>query len=125
EASTFAAASSKTHPIVSSIECKPQWRRALAKASSTCATTRGTRESSAMRVPRDRVPPRRQLSSARYANNSNYKNDTMHDQVFVSSSVLHETRRIIHESEIMKEDDSNWTGTDRIGRQELEIVMCN
>ncbi|TVU40767.1 hypothetical protein EJB05_14243 [Eragrostis curvula] len=45
----------------------------------------------------------------------------MHDQVFVSSSVLHETRRIIHESEIMKEDDSNWTGTDRIGRQELEI----
>jgi protein mago nashi len=62
----------------------------------------------------------------RYANNSNYKNDTMiRKEVFVSPSVLREARRIIQESDIMKEDDSNWPEPDRIGRQELEIVMGN
>ncbi|KAF2292014.1 hypothetical protein GH714_000138 [Hevea brasiliensis] len=43
----------------------------------------------------------------RYANNSNYKNDTM------------------IRKEIMKEDDANWPEPDRVGRQELEIVMGN
>ncbi|KAL0321702.1 UNVERIFIED_CONTAM: protein mago nashi2 [Sesamum calycinum] len=43
----------------------------------------------------------------RYANNSNYKNDTM------------------IRKEIMKEDDNNWPEPDRVGRQELEIVMGN
>ncbi|XBI38842.1 hypothetical protein VPH35_123755 [Triticum aestivum] len=62
----------------------------------------------------------------RYANNSNYKNDTMiRKEVFVSPSVLREARRIIQDSEIMKEDDSNWPEPDRVGRQELEIVMGN
>ncbi|KAG8093390.1 hypothetical protein GUJ93_ZPchr0012g21902 [Zizania palustris] len=62
----------------------------------------------------------------RYANNSNYKNDTMiRKEVFVSPSVLREARRIIQESEIMKEDDNNWPEPDRVGRQELEIVMGN
>ncbi|BAT03471.1 Os08g0107900 [Oryza sativa Japonica Group] len=70
----------------------------------------------------------------RYANNSNYKKDTMiRKEVFVSPSVLREATRIIHESEmglvyilqIMKEDDSNWPEPDRVGRQELEIVMGN
>nr|BAD09395.1 putative mago nashi [Oryza sativa Japonica Group] len=46
-------------------------------------------------------------------------------EVFVSPSVLREATRIIHESEIMKEDDSNWPEPDRVGRQELEIVMGN
>lgn len=37
----------------------------------------------------------------RYANNSNYKNDTMiRKEVFVSPSVLRECRRIITESEV-------------------------
>ncbi|PUZ50236.1 hypothetical protein GQ55_6G043400 [Panicum hallii var. hallii] len=59
----------------------------------------------------------------RYANNSNYKNDTMiRKEVFVSPSVLREARRIIQESDIM-EDNSNWLEPDRIGQQELEIVM--
>uniref|UniRef100_A0ACD5WVB6 Uncharacterized protein n=1 Tax=Avena sativa TaxID=4498 RepID=A0ACD5WVB6_AVESA len=62
----------------------------------------------------------------RYANNSNYKNDTMiRKEVFVSPSVLREARRVIQDSEIMKEDDSNWPEPDRVGRQELEIVMGN
>ncbi|ERM97734.1 hypothetical protein AMTR_s00121p00130180 [Amborella trichopoda] len=49
----------------------------------------------------------------RYANNSNYKNDTMiRKEVFVTPA-------------IMKEDDNNWPEPDRVGRQELEIVMGN
>ncbi|KAK9842486.1 hypothetical protein WJX81_002267 [Elliptochloris bilobata] len=60
----------------------------------------------------------------RYANNSNYKNDTMiRKEAFVSASVLLELKRIIEDSEIMKEDDSNWPQPDRVGRQELEIIL--
>lgn len=43
------------------------------------------------------------ISSAqlRYANNSNYKNDTViKKEVFVSSAVLDELRRIIEDSEV-------------------------
>ncbi|KAJ9171174.1 hypothetical protein P3X46_014572 [Hevea brasiliensis] len=84
----------------------------------------------------------------RYANNSNYKNDTMiRKEVFLTPAVVRECRRIISESEffvcsfcgyviselvqmiwvsqIMKEDDANWPEPDRVGRQELEIVMGN
>ena len=40
-------------------------------------------------------------SKLRYANNSNYKNDTMiRKEVFVSPSVLREARRIIQESDV-------------------------
>ncbi|PKU64742.1 Protein mago nashi like [Dendrobium catenatum] len=52
----------------------------------------------------------------RYANNSNYKNDTMiRKEVFLTPAVLREYRRIISESEIMKEDDNNWPEPDRLG----------
>ena len=34
-----------------------------------------------------------------------------------------ELRRIIEDSEVMKEDDSNWPEADRVGRQELEVVL--
>jgi len=60
----------------------------------------------------------------RYANNSNYKNDVMiRKEVFTSRAVIEELKRIIDESELLKEDDSLWPAPDRIGRQELEIVM--
>eukprot|EP00052_Salpingoeca_macrocollata_P018858 m.155398 g.155398 ORF g.155398 m.155398 type:complete len:149 (+) comp20807_c5_seq1:67-513(+) len=59
----------------------------------------------------------------RYANNSQYKNDTMiRKEAFVSSAVLAELKRIVEDSEIMKEDDNLWPAPDRVGRQELEIV---
>lgn len=62
----------------------------------------------------------------RYANNSHYKNETMiRKEVQVSESVLAEVRRIIADSEIMKEDDHVWPEPDRIGKQELEIVLGN
>lgn len=60
----------------------------------------------------------------RYANNSNYKNDTMiRKEAFVSKSIMDELKRIIQDSEVLKEDDSLWPQPDRVGRQELEIVM--
>mmetsp|Transcript_16256 Transcript_16256/g.26815 ORF Transcript_16256/g.26815 Transcript_16256/m.26815 type:complete len:152 (+) Transcript_16256:679-1134(+) len=62
----------------------------------------------------------------RYANNSNYKNDVMiRKEVYINECVLKELRRIIEDSEVMKEDDNNWPEPDRVGRQELEVVMDN
>jgi len=59
----------------------------------------------------------------RYANNSNYKNDTMiKKEAYVHKAVLEELRRVIDDSEIMQEDDNLWPPADRVGRQELEIV---
>uniref|UniRef100_A0A914D0C8 Mago nashi n=1 Tax=Acrobeloides nanus TaxID=290746 RepID=A0A914D0C8_9BILA len=59
----------------------------------------------------------------RYANNSNYKNDTMiRKEVFVNKVVIEELKRIIDDAEILKEDDSSWPEPDRVGRQELEIL---
>lgn len=62
----------------------------------------------------------------RYANNSNYKNDTIiKKEVYVNPAVMDELRRILMDSEIMKEDDNNWPPPDRVGRQELEVVLGN
>ena len=43
----------------------------------------------------------------------------------VSSLLIAEIKRIIRESEIMKEDDSKWPTKNRDGRQELEIRLGN
>lgn len=60
----------------------------------------------------------------RYANNSNYKNDTLiRKEVYINRPVMEELKRIIVDSEIMKEDDELWPAPDRVGRQELEIVL--
>ncbi|KAJ1547477.1 Protein mago nashi 2 [Nowakowskiella sp. JEL0078] len=67
----------------------------------------------------------------RYANNSNYKNDTMIRKeglnvvklYLVVPAMMKEVRRIIEDCEIMKEDDGLWPEPDRVGRQELEIVL--
>jgi protein mago nashi len=59
----------------------------------------------------------------RYANNSNYKNDTMiRKEAYISGQALKELQRIITESDILREDDKNWPAPDRVGRQELEVV---
>lgn len=53
----------------------------------------------------------------RYANNSNYKSDVLiRKEVYLTESVLKELKRIIEESEILKEDDKNWPTPDKIGR---------
>ncbi|KAL8693252.1 MAG: hypothetical protein Q9218_001886 [Villophora microphyllina] len=65
-------------------------------------------------------------ASARYANNSNYRNDSLiRKEMCVSSLLIGEIKRIIKESEIMKEDDSKWPEKNKDGRQELEIRLGN
>jgi protein mago nashi len=60
----------------------------------------------------------------RYGNHSNYKNDGLiRREVFLNKLVLDEIRRIIEESEIMKQDDTDWPRPGPIGRQELEITL--
>ncbi|KHN78779.1 Protein mago nashi -like protein [Toxocara canis] len=59
----------------------------------------------------------------RYANNSQYKNDTLiRKEAYVSKIVMDELKRIVEDSEIMQEDDESWPEPDRVGRQELEIL---
>ncbi|KAL9109371.1 MAG: hypothetical protein Q9227_006001 [Pyrenula ochraceoflavens] len=65
-------------------------------------------------------------ASARYANNSNYRNDSLiRKEMCVSSLMIQEIKRIIKDSEIMKEDDSKWPQKNKDGRQELEIRLGN
>jgi len=60
----------------------------------------------------------------RYANNSNYKNDVMiRKQLHVSEHVLNELENIIKDSDILGCDDNDWPAPDRVGRQELEVVL--
>ena len=62
----------------------------------------------------------------RYANNSNYKGDKcIRKEMCVSRAVLKELKRIVTDSEVLKEDDENWPEADRVGQQELEIVLGN
>ncbi|KAJ9143117.1 Mago nashi protein [Pleurostoma richardsiae] len=61
---------------------------------------------------------------ARYANNSNYRNDSLiRKEMCVSSLVIEEIKRIIRTSEILKEDDAKWPQKNKDGRQELEIKI--
>ncbi|KAF2767967.1 Mago nashi protein [Teratosphaeria nubilosa] len=61
---------------------------------------------------------------ARYANNSNYRNDSLiRKEMCVSTLMVQEIKRIIKESEIMKEDDTKWPQKNKDGRQELEIRL--
>ncbi|GJN83323.1 protein mago nashi [Purpureocillium lilacinum] len=63
---------------------------------------------------------------ARYANNSNYRNDSLiRKEMCVSSVIVDEIKRIITSSEIIKEDDSKWPQKNKDGRQELEIRLGN
>ncbi|KAI9258144.1 mago nashi-like protein 2 [Phascolomyces articulosus] len=62
----------------------------------------------------------------RYANNSNYRNDSLiRKEMVVSPAVLQELKRIIGESEVMKEDDSQWPTKNVVGSQELEVRIGN
>ncbi|CAM9775455.1 unnamed protein product, partial [Chrysoparadoxa australica] len=61
----------------------------------------------------------------RYANSSHYKGEReiIRKEAVISSSVLQELRRVVEDSEIMAEDDSNWPEPDNLGRQELEVKV--
>ncbi|KAH8731277.1 Mago nashi protein [Phaeosphaeriaceae sp. PMI808] len=63
-------------------------------------------------------------ASARYANNSNYRNDSLiRKEMCVSDALVTEIKRIVKESEILKEDDTKWPQKNKDGRQELEIRL--
>ncbi|CDU22930.1 probable mago nashi protein [Sporisorium scitamineum] len=60
----------------------------------------------------------------RYANNSNYRNDSLiRKEMWISPLMVDELRRIVEESEIMQEDDAKWPGKNSTGRQELEVRL--
>ena len=60
----------------------------------------------------------------RYANSSNYKNDTMiRKEAYVHNCVMEELKRIIYDCEILQEEDALWQQPDRVGQQHLEIVV--
>ncbi|CAK7272345.1 hypothetical protein SEPCBS119000_005075 [Sporothrix epigloea] len=63
---------------------------------------------------------------ARYANNSNYRNDSLiRKEMYVSSVIVEEIKRIVKLSEITKEDDAKWPKKNKDGRQELELRIGN
>ncbi|KAJ5082665.1 hypothetical protein N7532_011708 [Penicillium argentinense] len=63
-------------------------------------------------------------AAVRYANNSNYRNDSLiRKEMCVSQEIVKTMKKIIKQSEIMKEDDSKWPQKNKDGRQELEIRM--
>lgn len=60
----------------------------------------------------------------RYGNNTNYRSDGLiRREVYVNSIVIDDVKRIIEESDIMKQDDSRWPEPGTGGRQELEIKL--
>ncbi|KAF8301450.1 Mago nashi protein [Clavulina sp. PMI_390] len=62
----------------------------------------------------------------RYANNSNYRNDSLiRKEMYVSPLVVKELKRIVEASEIVKEDDTNWPKKNIVGKQEIEIRIGN
>jgi len=66
----------------------------------------------------------RPSSQLRYANNSNYKHDSIiRKEATVSPQVLKELKRIVEASDILKGDDQEWPEPDHVGRQELEVVV--
>jgi len=65
-------------------------------------------------------------SMVRYANNSQYRNDSLiRKEMCVSSRIIEEIKQIIKKSEVMKEDDTKWPQKNKDGRQELEIRLGN
>jgi len=62
----------------------------------------------------------------RYANNSQYKADTLiRKEVYVNDIILQELRRIVVESGVLEQDDKDWPEPDKGGKQEMEIVLDN
>ena len=50
-------------------------------------------------------------------------NSRNHNKLWKLSFIILELKRIIEDSEILKEDDNLWPRPDRVGRQELEVVL--
>eukprot|EP00961_Rhodomonas_salina_P251794 3403721-Rhodomonas_salina.2 len=44
-------------------------------------------------------------------------------EVFVNEGIIEQLKKIVKDSEVMKEDDRNWPMPDKVGRQELEVCV--
>merc|ERR1711964_450965 len=63
-------------------------------------------------------------NSLRYANNSNYRSDSLiRKEMWLSPMAVAEFKRIVEQSEITKEDDGNWPQKSVVGKQELEVRL--
>ncbi|KAK8790925.1 hypothetical protein WA158_005556 [Blastocystis sp. Blastoise] len=61
-----------------------------------------------------------------YENNSSYKSEQMiRKKANVNKIVIDEVKRLIRESQVSQEDDSNWPQPNDDGRQDLECVIDN
>lgn len=68
--------------------------------------------------------PKSDTGRLHYANNSNYRDDTIiKKKAPISWAVILEAKRIIEESEIMRESDVQWPKKNSDGKQELEIKI--
>lgn len=71
-----------------------------------------------------KVDTSKETGLLRYVNSSNYRRDELiRKQVTISPTVVTQLKRMIKDSEIIKEDDSKWPEKNRDGKQELEIKM--
>ncbi|KAK9383968.1 Mago nashi protein [Kockiozyma suomiensis] len=62
----------------------------------------------------------------RYANNSNYRNDSLiRKEMSISALLVQQLKKMIVDAEILKEDDSKWPEKNADGKQELEIRLGN
>ncbi|PKI83541.1 hypothetical protein MVES_002383 [Malassezia vespertilionis] len=60
----------------------------------------------------------------RYANNSNYRNDSLiRKEMWISPLMVQQLQEIVEESEVIKEDDAKWPKKNAFGRQELEVRL--
>ena len=60
----------------------------------------------------------------RYANNSNYKSDTLiRKELYMSQLVVKQFEAIVFDSGILTCEDTLWPKADEGGRQELELVI--
>lgn len=60
----------------------------------------------------------------RYANNSNYKSESMiRKELYLNPAVIEEFKRIVLDSEVTKEDDRTWPRPAAVGLQELEVKI--
>ncbi|GAA6013387.1 hypothetical protein JCM8202_003128 [Rhodotorula sphaerocarpa] len=61
----------------------------------------------------------------RFALNSNYRNESMiRREMCLSEAVMGEFKRILDESDIVKQDDEKWPKKNVVGKQELEVKLA-
>jgi len=62
----------------------------------------------------------------RFALNSNYRNEGLiRREMNLSQATLDAIKKIVDQSQVVKEDDANWPKKNVVGKQELEVKLDN